>query len=84
VYPFERFNEATKRALTLAQEEAERAHHSYIGTEHVLLGLLRERDTVTGEVLHHLSVDIADARRIIHTTLGANERIILEKWPVYR
>ena len=42
MYPFERFTERAKKVLTLAQEEAERSHHSYIGTEHLLLGLLRE------------------------------------------
>jgi hypothetical protein len=42
LYPFERFTERAKKVLTLAQEEAERSHHSYIGTEHLLLGLLRE------------------------------------------
>jgi ATP-dependent Clp protease ATP-binding subunit ClpA len=46
VYPFERFTEATKRVLTLAQQEAERAHHSYIGTEHLLLGLLIEGEGI--------------------------------------
>ena len=39
MYPFERFSERAKKVLTLAQEEAERSHHSYIGTEHLLLGL---------------------------------------------
>ena len=42
MYPFERFTERAKKVLTLAQQEAERSHHSYIGTEHLLLGLLRE------------------------------------------
>jgi ATP-dependent Clp protease ATP-binding subunit ClpC len=42
VFPFERFTERATKVLALAQEEAERSHHSYIGTEHVLLGLLRE------------------------------------------
>jgi ATP-dependent Clp protease ATP-binding subunit ClpA len=41
LYAFERFTERAKKVLTLAQEEAERSHHSYIGTEHLLLGLLR-------------------------------------------
>ena len=50
LYPFERFTERAKKVLTLAQEEAERSHHSYIGTEHLLLGLLRE-----GEGLAHIS-----------------------------
>jgi ATP-dependent Clp protease ATP-binding subunit ClpC len=79
VYPFERFTEATKRVLTLAQEEAERAHHSYIGTEHILLGLLRERDTVASVALDRINVDIADVRRIIDTILGAHERIVIQQ-----
>ena len=73
MYPFERFTEATKRVLTLAQEEAERSHHSYIGTEHILLGLLRERDTVASVALDRLNVDIAEVRRTIDTILGTLE-----------
>jgi ATP-dependent Clp protease ATP-binding subunit ClpC len=46
MYPFERFSEAAKRTLTLAQEEAERSRHSYIGTEHLLLGILRNQDGI--------------------------------------
>jgi ATP-dependent Clp protease ATP-binding subunit ClpA len=76
VYPFERFTEASKRVLKLAQEETERTHNSFIGTEHLLLALLRERDTVAGEALRRLCVDIADAREIIGTTGAASERII--------
>jgi len=79
VYPFERFDEASKRVLTLAQEEAERSHHSYIGTEHILLGLLRERDTVASTVLDRIKVDIADVRRSIDTILGAHERIVIQQ-----
>jgi ATP-dependent Clp protease ATP-binding subunit ClpC len=79
VYPFERFTEATKRVLTLAQEEAERAHHSYIGTEHILLGLLRERDTVASVALDRINVDIAVVRRSIDTILGAHERIVIQQ-----
>ena len=41
VYPFERFSDDAKQVLTLAQSEAERSRHHYIGTEHLLLGLLR-------------------------------------------
>jgi ATP-dependent Clp protease ATP-binding subunit ClpA len=79
VYPFERFTEATKRVLTLAQEEAERGHHSYIGTEHILLGLLREPDTVASVVLARLKIDIADVRLAIDTVLGAHERIVIQQ-----
>jgi ATP-dependent Clp protease ATP-binding subunit ClpC len=42
----ERFTQRARRVLSLAQEEAERLHHSYIGTEHLLLGLMREEGGV--------------------------------------
>ena len=74
MYPFERFTEASKRVLTLPQEEAERSHLSYIGTEHIL-GLLRERDTIASVALDRINVDIADVRRRIDTILGAHQRI---------
>jgi ATP-dependent Clp protease ATP-binding subunit ClpA len=79
MYPFERFTEASKRVLTLAQEEAERSHHSYIGTEHILLGLLRERDTVASVALDRINVDITDVRRTIGTILGADERTVIQQ-----
>lgn len=41
MYPFDRFGEDAKKVLAFAQEEAERANHPYIGTEHILLGVLR-------------------------------------------
>jgi ATPases with chaperone activity, ATP-binding subunit len=49
VYPFERFTERARKVLALAQEEADRSNHSYIGTEHVLLGLLREGDGIAAK-----------------------------------
>ena len=79
MYPFERFTEAAKRVLKLAQEEAERSHHSYIGTEHILLGLLRERDTVASVALERISVDIADVRRTIDTILGTQEGTVIQQ-----
>jgi ATP-dependent Clp protease ATP-binding subunit ClpC len=75
MYPFERFTEDAKKVLTLAQEEAERAHHSYIGTEHLLLGLLRQPDTTAAEVLRELGIDIDAVRATIASVLGRNERI---------
>ena len=44
MYPFERFTEDAKKVLTLAQEEAEGGHRPYIGTEHLLLGIIRGPD----------------------------------------
>ncbi len=78
MYPFERFTERAKKVLTLAQEEAERSHHSYIGTEHLLLGLLREREGLAAHVLDNLGVDIGVVRQTIEAVLGRNERIIIQ------
>jgi ATP-dependent Clp protease ATP-binding subunit ClpA len=65
--------------LTLAQEEAERSRHSYIGTEHLLLGLLREHDGLAARVLANLGIDIDAVRRVIESVLGRNERIIIQQ-----
>ncbi|GAC1657648.1 MAG: ATP-dependent protease ATP-binding subunit ClpC [Candidatus Dormibacteraceae bacterium] len=79
MYPFERFTERAKKVLTLAQEEAERSHHSYIGTEHLLLGLLREGEGLAAKVLGNLNVEIGKVRQTIESVLGRNERIIIQQ-----
>src|ERR1700720_4157705 len=79
IYPFERFTERAKKVLTLAQEEAERSHHSYIGTEHLLLGLLREHDGLAAHALANLGVDIDAVRQVIESVLGRDERIIIQQ-----
>ncbi|MDA8395491.1 MAG: NDP-hexose 4-ketoreductase, partial [Candidatus Dormibacteraeota bacterium] len=79
MYPYERFSERAKAALTLAQGEAEKSHHSYIGTEHVLLGLLREGDGLAARVLGSLGVEIDKVRSTIDSFLGAGERVIVQQ-----
>ncbi|MHB8572525.1 MAG: ATP-dependent Clp protease ATP-binding subunit [Candidatus Dormibacteria bacterium] len=79
MYPFERFTERAKKVLTLAQEEAEKSHHSYIGTEHLLLGLLREQEGLAAKVLGNLGVEITKVRATIESVLGRNERIIIQQ-----
>ena len=79
MYPFERFTERAKKVLTLAQEEAERSHHSYIGTEHMLLALLREDEGLAAKVLHNLGVEIGKVRHSIESIVGRNERIIVQQ-----
>jgi len=79
VYPFERFSERAKHVLTLAQEEAERAHHSYIGTEHLLLGLLREDRGIAHLVLTNLGIGIEAARATIGALLAREERVIIQR-----
>ena len=79
MYPYERFTERAKKVLTLAQEEAERSHHSYIGTEHLLLGLLREGDGLAAKVLNNLGVEIVRVRQTIESVIGRDERIIIQQ-----
>ena len=77
MYPFERFAERAKTVLTLAQEEAERSRRSYVGTEHLLLALLRAQDGVAYAVLTELRVDIDSVRDSIEAMLARNERTII-------
>jgi ATP-dependent Clp protease ATP-binding subunit ClpC len=79
MFPFERFTERAKAVLTLAQEEAERSHHSFIGTEHLLLGLLRDGEGVAAKVLTNLGVEINKVRSTFETVLGLKERIIIQQ-----
>jgi len=73
VFPFETFTERAKKVLALAQEEAEKSHHSYIGTEHVLLGLLREGDGVAAKVLNNLGVEIEKVRQTLESLVGRDK-----------
>jgi ATP-dependent Clp protease ATP-binding subunit ClpC len=78
-YPFERFTERAKKVLTLAQDEAQRSHHNCIGTEHLLLGLLRENDGLAAKVLNNLGVEIGRVRQTIESVLGRNEVIGIQQ-----
>ena len=59
---FERFTEGSRKVVELAQEEAGALGHDHIGTEHLLLGLIREPDGVAGRVLATLGVRVDDVR----------------------
>jgi len=61
-----------KKVLNLASKEAKQLQHTYVGTEHILLGLLREGDGVAARVLKNLDVDIEDARKEILKELDPN------------
>src|SRR3979490_3274844 len=60
--PFDRFNDRAKRVLALAQDDAIRFNHNYIGTEHLLLGLVREGEGVAARVLDSLGVEFIIGR----------------------
>src|SRR5438270_6683501 len=69
MYPFERFSENSKAVLTFAQGEAERAHHSYIGTEHLLLGLMGEGHGLAALALKNCGVEFAALRADVESAL---------------
>jgi len=79
MYPFERFSDAAKKSLTLAHQEAEHSHHSYIGSEHILLALLQEPHTVAYEVLQRLGVELGAVRVAIETLLGSREGMVIQQ-----
>jgi ATP-dependent Clp protease ATP-binding subunit ClpC len=66
----ERFTQRARRVLSLAHQEAERAHQGLIGTEHLLLGLLEEEGGVAGRVLRELGMESARVREIIQRISG--------------
>ena len=71
---FEKFSERARRVLSLAQEEAQRFNHNYIGTEHILLGLVRETDGVAAKVLSNLGVELTKVRSAVEFIIGRGER----------
>ena len=71
---FEKFSEKARRVLSLAQEEAQRFNHTYIGTEHILLGLVRETDGVAAKVLNNLGVELTKVRSAVEFIIGRGER----------
>ena len=70
---FERFTERARKVVVLAQEEARHFNHNYIGTEHLLLGLLREEDGVAAQALNHLGVTLDDVREQVESIVGYGE-----------
>jgi predicted flap endonuclease-1-like 5' DNA nuclease len=70
----ERFTQRARRVLSLAQEEAERMQHGFIGTEHILLGLLREEDGVAGKVLREMGLRPGQVEQIIERLTGGEKQ----------
>jgi ATP-dependent Clp protease ATP-binding subunit ClpC len=73
---FRKFTERARKVLSLAQEEAHRFQHNYIGTEHLLLGLIREGEGVAAKVLRNLGVDLDRARSSVESILGRGNRVV--------
>jgi ATP-dependent Clp protease ATP-binding subunit ClpC len=71
---FEKFSERARRALTRAQEEAQHFGHNYIDTEHILLGLIAEEDSVASQVLANLGVSVSKVRSAVEFIVGRGGR----------
>ncbi|HEV8229861.1 MAG TPA: Clp protease N-terminal domain-containing protein [Candidatus Limnocylindria bacterium] len=74
--PFDRFNDRAKRVLALAQDEAIRFNHNYIGTEHLLLGLAREGEGVAAKTLDALGVTLSNLRSSVEKIIGRGDSTI--------
>src|SRR5213596_121669 len=74
---FDKFTERARRVLTLAQEEALRFNHNYIGTEHFLLGLVREGEGVAAKALANLGVDLNKVRSAVEVIIGRGDRAVM-------
>jgi bifunctional DNase/RNase/tRNA A-37 threonylcarbamoyl transferase component Bud32 len=74
---FDTFTERARKVLSLAQEEAQRFQHNYIGTEHLLLGLVREGEGVAAKVLSNLGVELNKVWSAVEFIIGRGDRIVL-------
>ncbi len=74
---FDKFTPRSRKVLALAQEEAQRLQHNYIGTEHLLLGLVRENEGGAAKLLNNLGLDIDKARGAVQFIIGRGDRIVL-------
>lgn len=73
---FAHWTSRARNALALAQEEALHLSHPYIGTEHLLLGLVRGGEGVAGTVLRSLGVELDQVRQAVETRIGLGEQVV--------
>ena len=78
---FERFTERARQVVVLAQDEARALRHNYIGTEHLLLGLLREEEGIAARVLAGLGVELEAMRAQVAQIVGELEQITTGQMP---
>jgi Clp amino terminal domain, pathogenicity island component len=74
---FDKFTDRARKVLTLAQDEAQRFNHNYIGTEHLLLGLVREGDGVAARVLENMGVELPKVRTAVEFIIGRGDRPVV-------
>jgi len=72
---FERFTDRARRVVVFAQEEARMLDHNYIGTEHLLLGLIQEGEGVAARALDAMGISLEDARRDVEEIIGKGQDV---------
>jgi ATP-dependent Clp protease ATP-binding subunit ClpC len=78
---FERFTEHARQVMVLAQDEARALRHNYIGTEHLLLGLLREQRGLAARVLGSLAITLEEARAQLVRIVGQGDEVVTGQIP---
>jgi len=78
---FERFTDRARRVLILAQEEARLLNHSFIGTEHILLGLIGEKQGIAAVTLAHLGITLEASRAKVEEIVGVDGTAPDQAWP---
>jgi Clp amino terminal domain, pathogenicity island component len=78
---FERFNESARQLVVLAQDEARALRHNYIGTEHILLGLLREEEGLAARVLESLGITLEEVRARVVGIVGQGDEVTTGQIP---
>src|ERR671931_412780 len=78
---FERFTERARQVVVLAQDEARALKHNYIGTEHILLGLLREEEGLAARVLESLDITVEEVRAQVARIVGQGDEVTTGEIP---
>jgi excisionase family DNA binding protein len=76
-FPYDKFTEQARGVLNFALHEAQRFHHTYIGTEHLLLGLLDAGENVATQVLRNMGIELSQVRSKVEAIIGRSNRILL-------
>ncbi|MSZ17159.1 MAG: hypothetical protein F2615_02725, partial [Actinobacteria bacterium] len=71
---FEKFTDKARRVVVLAQEEAKLLNHNYIGTEHILLGLIHEGEGVAAKALESLGINLDSVRDQVQEIIGQGQQ----------
>ena len=72
---FERFTDRARRVIVLAQDEAKLLNHNYIGTEHLLLGLIHEGEGVAAKALEQMGISLQAAREQVVEIMGQGQQV---------